>query len=344
MLTSSVCGAQEFFVYSRALIFSKFFSAMAKGNPFLGDARGSVGDVTMYVKNGQQVTRVRRRSVANPSTAGQLIQRAILATVGKAYQAGAAIFDHSFEGVRVGAASQAKFQKENLNLIRSIIVADLNASHGDGQSMAAVVPRNAVYPVPNTYIISRGSLFNEVVSVTFTGDRPGISLPEGEEGETVQQFLSRLGVIDDDIFTACAFGLYDYDDTDPERYHTAYDTRFGFARFQVKTAALTSSTLVSAAKWGDIFEIEAPLGDAAGMAAVAVTEAQMLSDIVRGTDYGSIGVIRSRENSGLRSNSSMSISTTVEWGIIAKYIDSEWDPNAESAGDSSLILEGGGFQ
>ena len=75
---------------------------MSKGNLFQGMARGSVGDVTFTRVNGQQVARVRNRKPKNPRTNKQLYQRAIMATVMRAYSAGRAIFDHSFEGVKFG--------------------------------------------------------------------------------------------------------------------------------------------------------------------------------------------------------------------------------------------------
>ena len=49
---------------------------MAKGNLFLGMGRGSVGDVTFYRADGQQLSRARNRKPRNPKTNAQLIQRA----------------------------------------------------------------------------------------------------------------------------------------------------------------------------------------------------------------------------------------------------------------------------
>lgn len=319
---------------------------MAKGNPFLGDARGSVGDVTLYVKNGQQVTRVRRRSVRNPNSQGQLIQRAILATIGKAYQAGAAIFDHSFEGVEPGAKSQAKFQKENLRIIRKLIVDDLDAQHGDGQSLAAVVPRGAVWPVANPYRISTGSLLQTVFDIRMSNSALGAFLNGYNDDITLAQWCSNMGVVDDDIFTVCVFaitGNSGWSASDQQRFQTAYETVFGFIRLRVKTAALTSSALISASNWEDLFEISKSTVTA-WPDQMGLDEAIEISSVVSGALAGSIGVIRSRENSVARSTCDMVCPATIGWGIIAKYISDLWDPSALSAGDSDLILEGGGFQ
>ena len=48
---------------------------MAKGNLILGTASRSIGDVTMYRRNGQQVSRARVRNIGNPRTEGQAKQR-----------------------------------------------------------------------------------------------------------------------------------------------------------------------------------------------------------------------------------------------------------------------------
>lgn len=319
---------------------------MAKGNLFLGDARGKVGDVVLYVKNGDQVSRVRRRSVRNPNTESQLVQRAILATVGKAYQAGAAIFDHSFEGVRVGADSQAKFQRENLNLIRSLVVSDLDNNRGDGSSTVAVVPRGAVYPVANPFKISSGSLYQncfEVDQVAEAGlNTVQVHLVEFSPDDTLAQFCQSKGLIDDDIFTIVAFGAVGVAAADTDRYSTVFETRFGFVRLRVKTSALSSSTLMSAANYEDLFEIDSSDDYFAGDYALSYLCPP--GDIVTGATTGAIGVIRSRENQRLRSNSQMVIPTCVEWGLISKYLYDFWDPAAASVGQSDLILEGGGFQ
>lgn len=49
---------------------------MATGNMFLGGARGSVGDITLAVQNGQQTYRQRNRQPRNPRSKRQMFQRA----------------------------------------------------------------------------------------------------------------------------------------------------------------------------------------------------------------------------------------------------------------------------
>ena len=92
---------------------------MSKGNMLLGMARGKVGDLVFTRRNGEQITRPRVRVVNNPKTEGQQIQRMIFASVIWAYQKMKAVCDHSFEGVKYGADSQAKFMSENLKALRA---------------------------------------------------------------------------------------------------------------------------------------------------------------------------------------------------------------------------------
>lgn len=316
---------------------------MAKGNLFLGDGRGSIGDVTFYTKNGQQISRVRRRSVKNPNTSGQLYQRAILSSVVKAYQAGSVIFDHSFEGVATGAASQARFQKLNIDWLRSSIFADIEANHGDNQSVAAVVPRSASYPVPNAWIVSQGTLFQDVfeVDAAAAGDEVGFAAPPAGD-EKLGEFCSRVGIIDDDIFTIVAFGIVDssYDNVGQQRFRTAYQTRFGFLRMRVKSAAITSTVVAASAPLSDLFEFSS--SDYFSPSGISIGGTIGVTSFMPGNRACAVGVIRSRENSRLRSNCQLSLpANLVQWGIIAKYIPEFWSKEIKELGQSPLILEGG---
>lgn len=322
---------------------------MAKGNLFLGDGRGSVGDVTFYTKNGQQISRVRRRSVKNPSTSGQLYQRAILSTVVKAYQAGSVIFDHSFEGVATGAASQARFQKVNIDLIRKLVEADIAANASESQHHAAVVPRGSVWPVPNVYRVSQGSLEQNFFtnSLEFTQPSVIINQPASDQ-ETVAQWLARNGIIVDDIFTVVGFGLTDdseWSDTDEMRFRRSFKCQFGFIRLRVKSSAIQSSEKAEAINFSSVFDIDASLPS--GIINMGIDESISLVEVCNGAVTGAIGVIRSRENQRLRSTCELAIPVTqpnnayVNWGIVGKYIPEFWSKDIVQLGQSPLILEGG---
>lgn len=316
---------------------------MAKGNLFLGTGRGKVGDVVFYRKNGEQITRVRNRSIKNPDTEAQQIQRAVLASVSKAYQAGSSIFDHSFEGCSTGAECQNRFQKLNIDWLRSAINSDLSLNHGDGESVAAVVPRSASYAVPNAWIVSQGTLFQDFFNVDAETTDDEVSFATAPDtNEKLGEYCSRMGLIDDDIFTIVAFAIVDssYTSSDPNRFRTAYQARFGFVRMRVKTTALTSTTVATSAPITDLFEFSS--SEYFSPSGLMVGDNIGVPSFMPGAIISSVGVIRSRENSKLRSNCQLSTPAgLVQWGIIAKYIPEFWNKYEGSIVQSPLILEGG---
>lgn len=314
---------------------------MAKGNLFLGLGRGSVGDVTFYRKNGEQISRVHTKSVRNPNTDGQLIQRAILATISKAYAAGSAIFDHSFEGCSVGAESQAKFQKENLRLLRAAVSNDLLNNLGDGSCAASVVGRNSPWPVPNAYRVSSGSLIQDVFATSMDDTTPQVQIAAPLANEKLGAYCTRLGIIDDDIFTAVCFAIVgeNYSPSDAALYQKSYECHFGFLRLRVKTAALTSQATASTSLLTDLFEVDSSYPFASS---TTLSDSIGIGEIVPGGLTGTIGVIRSRENETKRSTCDLMLPNEVcEWGYISKYLTDIWNPNNEFITQSPLILEGG---
>lgn len=90
---------------------------MAKGNLFLGTARRSVGDVVLYRRNGNQVSRVRVRKIANPRSDGQALQRSYMAAVSKFYSFFKSPLEKSWQGLN-RSQSQSAFLKANNNLVR----------------------------------------------------------------------------------------------------------------------------------------------------------------------------------------------------------------------------------
>lgn len=124
---------------------------MAKGNMLLGFSRGSVGDLTFYRRNAQQVTRARARVVKNPKTLAQQMQRTIMRTSVEAYRVLKEICDHSWEGVAYGANSYAEFQKQNMAMLRGL------ASVG-GEKTKSFLPSGMRGIVAMPFVVSNGSL------------------------------------------------------------------------------------------------------------------------------------------------------------------------------------------
>lgn len=91
---------------------------MAIGNLFLGTARKTIGDIVMYRRNGEQLSRVRVRKIANPKTEAQALQRNYMAPVTKFYAPLADVLERSWEGLD-RQKSLGAFLKTNAGLARS---------------------------------------------------------------------------------------------------------------------------------------------------------------------------------------------------------------------------------
>lgn len=193
---------------------------MAKGNIVQGMAHGSLGDIVLSRLNGIQVSRVRNRTPRNPRTAKQLYQRAIMATVMRAYTAGREIFDHSFERYTRGAECQHRFFHRNCSQLRSLLAADLERGGMAGAMRTFFGAPGIASPVPSPYIISEGSLPQGIFQCTQGGSSgygtfssDGVDLPDiaGGSGETyasiAQDFLNQGFWAEDDIFTLCYFAV-----------------------------------------------------------------------------------------------------------------------------------------
>ena len=347
-----MCERDEIFAIFGAA--NQSFFTMAKGNVFLGMGRGSIGDVTFYRADGEQLSRVRNRRPRNPKTPAQLYQRAIMATVVKAYQAGKAIFDHSFQGYSVGAQCQQQFLKLNAKMLRQLVATDINTPIATNDQKARVVAPGVNTPVADPFIISRGSYQQSIWS---WGTAPyGFSLPAPENGETVAHYAQRIGLIAGDIYTFVVFA---------ERSDMAYVSPvsddvlaslnycdFAWVRMIVKSGLADVATEMQT--YNNIFDFQSSGGNFDPLVSEVFDYAPddpVNIDILGGdeehgyTGTGAIGLIRSRLDQDLRSDSEMHViyGSTAEhmFGIASDYILPTWESGTTAVGDSTLILEGG---
>lgn len=348
---------------------------MSKGNLFQGMARGSVGDVTFSRLNGKQIARVRNRNPRNPKTNPQLYGRAIMATVMRAYSAGREIFDHSFEGVAVGAASQNRFLSLNNRVLREYLAADINNNQTATKSINTFVGPKVQSPVPSRYVISEGSLDAGLFGAYYAGggsgriDFSGLTAPT--QGQTAAAYFGNLvtqgQIAADDLYTICIFycdpstvPLFEIRErTEPSTKQ--YATSFVFLRLRPNMALqeateLAASSIVVIGNSGTsqgagIFYVDSygGTGDAAGfadqLAGVEFEDSIDLGTFGSGLS-GSIGCIHSKVNTTLRSSSEMvpsgwGVSEDTPFGITAPAILDAWKQGAAQVGTSDLILEGG---
>ena len=164
---------------------------MAKGNLLLGTASRSIGDVTMYRRNGQQVSRARVRKIGNPRTEGQAKQRMLQAALTRFYSPLASCLEKSFEG-KNKMDSYSKFLAVNNRI---------------GRNMFAV-PKNAGW-VPVPVKVSGGTMPSPNVSYNAAGDAGFIlDAPFVQEsmnlGSLSQALMDAYGLSEGDQVTVIA--------------------------------------------------------------------------------------------------------------------------------------------
>jgi len=193
---------------------------MGKGNAFLGTLRRSVGDVTFYRREGEQIARVRVRSVSNPKSDGQSVQRSFFAPVARFFSPFAVPLRQSFEGLSTSKSFSA-FLKKNIDLARN---------------SGWYLPKGAQF-TPLPYMVSRGSLAPMQYELYIEGDGVSVyngNFPENFDGTlgAFSRVLVSAGYQDGDQITILA--VMDLDNGD---YLPQY-TRFNLA---VNSTVLMSS-------------------------------------------------------------------------------------------------------
>lgn len=184
---------------------------MSKGNLFLGFGRGSVGDVTLYHQDGEQIARARNRSPRNPKTALQLLQRVVLKTSSMGYSLFQEICNHSFQGAAEGTESQARFNKANIAMMRTKLGDIINS--GDAEEIFGSSDFNYSYNGASLvefmpFIISEGSLSK--IPVIWGKDLASpafiINVDLGKANPSYVDVINALGVQGGDqlTFSACS--------------------------------------------------------------------------------------------------------------------------------------------
>lgn len=326
---------------------------MGKDNLLLGFGRGKLGDSVFYRTDGEQRWRARNRSPHNPRSNKQLVQRAIMATTMAAYSAGRAIFDHSFQGQSVGSMCQRRFMRLNANALRSAVAAEWDTAAPE-ESLAKVTAPGVQTPIPNQYIISEGSYQQQLFEQSMS-DAGGVvyNLPGADQGETVAQYAARVGLVAGDIYTFVfivtskapadiLFRTYGIASVD---FDTVYRGAFGWVRLIVKDYGAGSSAIADA-PITSLFDIEAGgMGLSNEMSSLQIDDDCTITDLTGDGDFADngycVGLIRSRRDVDLRSNSTMTVANPDEFGLYWGDLLDAWKAGTTPIGDSELILEGG---
>ena len=88
---------------------------MAKGNMFIGNGSGKVGNLVVATRAGEQITRVYQPRVANPKSYSQMIQRAKFANAVKFYKKAVQnFFKFAFEDKKKAESDYNAFMRHNI--------------------------------------------------------------------------------------------------------------------------------------------------------------------------------------------------------------------------------------
>lgn len=127
---------------------------MARGNIFLGKARGKVGSVVLSKgKRGEMISRAYQPQVLNPKSSSQVLQRALFASATIAGSKLSDLIDHSFDGIKEGQDNRNEFVRLNTNALRA-----LAKSEGQASVNPFVSAKGSGMIKPAPWILSNGSL------------------------------------------------------------------------------------------------------------------------------------------------------------------------------------------
>ena len=123
-----------------------------------------------------QVIKDRVYEVTNPQTEAQMVQRVIFATVTKAAEKMADLITISQENQSKETYARQQFISDNIAFLRSVAGRRAGANR---HYLAAYAPKGNEQLIPNSYIVSKGSLNLPEWFVPKTTDHAGSFAPEG---------------------------------------------------------------------------------------------------------------------------------------------------------------------
>lgn len=313
--------------------------------------KGKIGGVVFYKitdsnSKDKQGQRAYVGQIRNPNTAKQQYQRAFLKTVSQMYAQGKVIFNHSFQGKEPGGQCAREFRKLNVNALRAQAISDFNRGLRPTEYNSFVCAKGSNSAVPNEYIISRGTYDQNFFSWNQTLKE--FKTPANTQGQTVAEYAAANGLISGDIYTFVGL-IVDTtvvaggDGQTP--YETNYKSNFLYSRFRVKAELSESDTTINFSKIFEQLPSSLPNVDLS----TSIPGDNINCEFVFASDvpnFGAIGVIRSREDQDLRSDSVMHLLPKTGigapgFGIISAFVYKYWGDDVPGIGDSALLLEGG---
>lgn len=159
-------------------------------------ASGKIGDKVYYQSNGKTVVRSISAANYNSKTVQQILQRVIIKTVASNYAAMKDIVNHSFQGVKKGADSMARFNSLNAQYLRDRAGEIVN----QGMSLDSFIQFSKLGQkkfIPAALYLSEGTLTQIHPSITpFTTQGSAVAtldVPENTYASLANQYNLRRG-------------------------------------------------------------------------------------------------------------------------------------------------------
>lgn len=348
---------------------------MAKSKSFFGLRRGSTKSHTYSILNGQQITKDRVQTVANPKTQKQQFQRAIMATVMAAYSEMKEIEDHAFQGKKKGSENQREFMSRNLVAMRNAFLQyQDNNIVAANQKFFAIGPKTPTV-LPAEWILSHGTM-EEQTFLTYedgnhkfyTDNIRSYRSVSGGYSSTAGELADDLGIVPGmQITFVCVNStngsrIYEVDSANYAGYN---DFKFRYCRLVFKyfdrDTVVASAIQDVQALLNDFFDkvidtnrstpslVSALIEDATVPQGEAHLEIDA-EDLLVGAAFdetltGGIGIITSMVDGVERSSSKMlvrnitNLAQTV--GLSWNWVPLAWQNAGANLGESELYLEGG---
>ena len=348
---------------------------MARSKSFFGLRRGSTKSHTYSILNGQQITKDRVQTVANPKTQKQQFQRAIMATVMAAYSEMKAIVDHSFQGKKKGSENQREFMSRNLVAMRNAFLQyQSEGTAAASQKFWAVGPKTPTV-LPCEWIISHGTMEEQTFLNFEDGDHtiitPNISGYRSESGgytSTLGELADNFGIVPGMQITFVCINatngprIYQ---VDPANFGGYHDFKFRFCRLAFKYFDRDKTVSVATADLEGLYanflkEVIDTTRSTPSLVASLEDEGSIPDgysyvrydalDLLVGAAFdetltAGLGIITSMVDQDLRSTSKILV-RSVNYngpgtGLGWSYVPLAWQLNADGLGESELYLEGG---
>ena len=348
---------------------------MAKSKSFFGLRRGSTKSHTYSILNGQQITKDRVQTVANPKSQKQQFQRAIMATVMAAYSEMKEIEDHAFQGKKKGSENQREFMSRNLVAMRNAFLQyQDNNTVVANQKYFSVGPKTPTV-LPAEWILSHGTMEEQSFLTYEDGNHtlitPSIVSYREESGgysSTLGELADNLGIIPGmQITFVCVNAtngprIYEVDSANYAGYH---DHKFRYCRVAFKNfdrAQVVASPTASISTLYVNF-LNAVIDANRSTPSIVQALTDEFDDESSGTYFtydaeillvgaafdetltGGIGIITSMVDQDLRSTSKMIVRSTANRaqavGLSWNWVPLAWQNAGANLGESELYLEGG---